>query len=73
MTTSTSRQAGVSLLEVRFRDGTRWRGTEAQLRRSHPDWLAYAQWVAAPYENHSASLHPEDVPPYTTDEQRAAE
>lgn len=71
--TTTSKQAGASLLEVRLSDGRRWRGTQAQLRRSHPDWLPYAQWVAAPYAGHSASIHPEDVPPYTTDDQGADE
>lgn len=84
MTTISSKQADASLLEVRLSDGTRWRGTQAQLRRVHPDWLPYAHQVGlpvtradvsatVPYESHSASLHPEDMPPYTTDEQAAEE
>ena len=67
--TTTSKRAGASLLEVRLSDGSRWRGTQAQLRRAHPDWLPYAQWVAAPYAGHSASIHPEDAPAYTIDDQ----
>ena len=38
-------QASQTMLEVPLNDGTVWTGTEAQLRREHPDWLPYAKRV----------------------------
>jgi hypothetical protein len=38
-------QTSQTRLEVPLNDGTVWRGTEAQLRREHPDWLQYAKRV----------------------------
>src|SRR5216684_5039208 len=34
-------------IEVPLNNGTVWQGTEAQLRRDHPDWLPYAIVVQA--------------------------
>ena len=36
-------QASQRMLEVALDDGSTWTGTEAQLRREHPDWIPYAQ------------------------------
>ncbi len=37
--------ASQTMLEVPLDDGTVWTGTEAQLRRDHPDWIQYAKIV----------------------------
>ena len=38
-------QTSQTRVEVPLNDGTVWRGTEAQLRRVHPDWIPYAQRI----------------------------
>ncbi len=37
--------ANQKMLAVPLNDGSTWTGTEAQLRREHPDWIPYAQRI----------------------------
>lgn len=49
------RAVAAPLFQVILKSGSTWTGTEAQLRRDHPDWVKYATPVHVPDEDEGVS------------------
>jgi hypothetical protein len=63
---NTTRRAAATLFEVPLDDGTSWTGTEAELRRDHPEWVKYARAVQpARTTREDYDVGEPDEPPYT--------